>query len=239
MFNARPGEALGRNAAHAVTDSVKRFAKHGWDAPMEEWKKCKRSRVRTANFIRVTRTESLESQSEVSDVTGWLHNWEVADVEKFPSDPDMMSKLLRFVSDCPSQPSDKPELAADRELHHDYRKNQVMKHTVVRSPEVSAKSETTIVVQGFHEAKDAINAEAHAMPKKHKDKINVLRSSTPRGSLEDDIAPSKRALWMSCERNNVHFAESSQRSRKTVEQIETAVKKGTGSAMCLSKSHIT
>ena len=128
VFNARPGEALGRNAAHAVTDSVKRFAKHGCDAPMEEWKKCKRSRVRTASFIRVTRTESLESQNEVSDVTGWLHIWEIADVEKFPSDPDMMSKLLRFVSDCPSQPSDKPELAADRELHHDYRSDVAKQH---------------------------------------------------------------------------------------------------------------
>ena len=93
-----------------MTDSVKRFAKHGWDAPMEEWKKCKTSRVRTASFIRVTQTESLESQSEVSDVTGWLHIWEIADVGKFPSDPDMMSKLLRFVSDCPSRPSDKQNL---------------------------------------------------------------------------------------------------------------------------------
>ena len=36
------GDALGRNAAQAVTDSVMRFAKNGWDAPMEEWKKSAR-----------------------------------------------------------------------------------------------------------------------------------------------------------------------------------------------------
>ena len=40
VLHARPGEPLGRYAAQAVTDNVKRFAKNGWDAPMEEWKKC-------------------------------------------------------------------------------------------------------------------------------------------------------------------------------------------------------
>ena len=215
VCNARPGEALGRNAAQAVTDSVKRFAKHGWDAPMEEWKKCKTSRVRTATFIPVTQTESLESQSEVSDVTGWLHIWEIADVEKFPSDPDMMSKLLRFVSDCPSQPSDKPELAADRELQYDYRKNQVTKHSVVRSSEVAAKSETTTVVQGFHEAKDAINAEAHAMPKSTKTKsmYYALRHRVVLWKTTKRFEES--ALDVCCERNKVNVAESSQRSRKS------------------------
>ena len=121
VFNAQPAEALGRNAAQAVTGSVKRFAKNGWDAPMEEWKKCntweakrefalKLATDKTASFIRVTQTEALKRQSEVSDVTGWLHIWEIADVAKFPyrsSDPDMMAKLMRFVSDCP--------VAAERE----------------------------------------------------------------------------------------------------------------------------
>ena len=79
VLNARPGEPLGRNAAQAVTDNVKRFAKNGWDAPMEERKKCKTKEAKrefalklatdkTVSFIRVTQTESLESQSEVSDV---------------------------------------------------------------------------------------------------------------------------------------------------------------------------
>ena len=67
-----------------MTDSVKRFVKNGWDAPMEEWNKCKTWEAKrefalklatdkTASFIRVTQTEALKSQSEVSDVTGWLH----------------------------------------------------------------------------------------------------------------------------------------------------------------------
>lgn len=79
VLHARPGDALGRNAAQAVTDSVMRFAKNGWDAPMEEWKKCKTWEAKrefalklatdkTASFIRVTQTEALRSQSEVSDV---------------------------------------------------------------------------------------------------------------------------------------------------------------------------
>ena len=99
--------------------------------------------------------------------------WDIADVEKFPyrpSDPEMMAKLMRFVSDCPSRPSEKPELAADGELQYDYRKKQVTKHSSVRSAEVPAKSETTTDEQGFHEAKDAINAEAHAMPMSKKTK---------------------------------------------------------------------
>ena len=41
VLNAQPGEPVGRNAAQAVTDNVQRFAKNGWSAPMEEWKKCK------------------------------------------------------------------------------------------------------------------------------------------------------------------------------------------------------
>ena len=153
VLHARPGDALGRNAAQAVTDSVMRFAKIGWDAPVEEWKKCKTWEAKrelalklatdkTASFIRVTQTEALRSQSEVSDVIVWLQMWDIADVEKFPyrpSDPDMMAKLMRFVSDCPSRPSEKPELAADGELQYDYRKKQVTKHSLVRSPEVPVK----------------------------------------------------------------------------------------------------
>ena len=184
VLHARPGDALGRNAAQAVTDSVMRFAKNVWDAPMEEWKKCKTWEAKrefalklatdkTASFIRVTQTEALRSQSEVSNVVGWLQMWDSADVEKFPyrpSDPDMMAKLRRFVSDCPSRPSEKPELAADGELQYDYRKKQVAKRSLVRSPEVPAKSETTTDEQGFHEAKDAINAEAYDMPMSKKTK---------------------------------------------------------------------
>ena len=71
VLNARPREPLGRNAAEAVTDNVKRFAKNGWDARMEEWKKCqtweaegefalKLAMDNTASFIRVTQTESLK-----------------------------------------------------------------------------------------------------------------------------------------------------------------------------------
>ena len=62
------------------------------------------------------------------------------------------------------------------------------KHSVVCSSEVAAKSETTTDEQGVHEAKDAINAEAYAMPMSTKTKSKKSRSSTPRGSLEDDNA---------------------------------------------------
>ena len=85
VLNARPGEPLGKNAAQAVTDNVKRFAKNSWHAPME-WKECKTWEAKrefalklatdkTASFIRVTQTESLQSKSEVSDVTAWVHIW--------------------------------------------------------------------------------------------------------------------------------------------------------------------
>ena len=256
VFNAQPADALGKNAAQPVTDSVKRFAKNGCDAPMEEWKKCrtweakrefalKLATDKTASFIRVTQTEALKSQSEVSDVTGWLHIWEIAGVEKFPyrsSDPDMMAKLMRFVSDRLSRPSEKPELAADGELQYDYRKKQVTKHSVVRSSEVAAKSETTTDEQGFHEAKDAINAEAPAMPMSTKTKSKTSRSSTPRGSLDDDKAdktPSKKALWMrAANATKTTLQRPLDDLEKAVEQFETAIQKGKGSAVFVSKSYI-
>ena len=75
VLHARPGEPLGKNAAQAVTDNVKRFAKTGWDAPVEVEEVQdlgSKTRVRTeardhkiASFIRVTQAESLNSQSAV------------------------------------------------------------------------------------------------------------------------------------------------------------------------------
>ena len=205
VLNARPCEPFGRNAAQAVTDNVKRFAKNGWDAPMEEWKMCKTWEAKrefalklatdkTVSFIRVTQTESLKSNSEVSDVTRWLHIWEIADVETFPyrlSDLDMMSKLMLFVSDCPSRPSERPELAADGELQYHYRKKQVTKHSVVRSSEVATKSGTTTDEQGFHEAKDAINSEAHAMPMSTKTKSKKNHALRHRVVLWKTTKPTK------------------------------------------------
>ena len=58
--------------------------------------------LKTRDENRITQT-----QSAVSDVTGWLLIWEIADVDKFPcrpSDPHMMAKLMRFVSACSSRP---------------------------------------------------------------------------------------------------------------------------------------
>ena len=88
------GESLGSNAAQTVTDNFQQFAKNGWDAPWRSGKMCKTLEAKqefalelatdkTASFIRVTQTESLKSQNEVSDFTRWLHIWEVSDVEKF------------------------------------------------------------------------------------------------------------------------------------------------------------
>ena len=217
---------------------------------MEEWKKCttleakrefelKLATDKIASFIRVTQTESLKSQSEVSDVTGWLHIWEVA-VEKFPhrpSDQDMVATLMRFESDCLSRPSEKPELAADEELQYDCRKKQVTKHSVARSSEVAAKSETTTDEQGFQEAKDAINAEARATLMSTKTKSKKSRSSTPRGfsgrRQSRHSAFEESALDESCERNKV-----GEDLEKAVEQCETAVKIGKGSAMFVSKSYM-
>ena len=123
---------------------------------------------------------------------------------------------MRFVSDCPSRPSEKPELAADGELQYDYRKKQVTKHSVVRSSEVAAKSETTTDEQGFHEGKDAINSEAHAIADQHKDeikKITLFDTAWFSGRRQSrQSAFEESALVESCERNKVDVAESSRRS---------------------------
>ena len=137
---------------------------------------------------------------------------------------------MRLVFHCLLRPSEKPELAADGELQHDYRKKQVTKHSVVRSSEVAAKSETTRDEHGFHEAKGAINAEAHAMPMSTKTKSKTSRSSTPRGSLEDDKAdkaPSKKALWMR--------AASATKPKKQWNNLKTLSRKGKA-AQCSSPS---
>ena len=47
----------------------------------------------------------------------------------------------------------------------------------------AATSETTTDVQGFHEGKDTINAEAHALPKRTNTTSKMSRSSTPCGFL--------------------------------------------------------
>ena len=116
-------------------------------------------------------------------------------MEKFPyrpSDPDMMANLMRFVSDCPSRPSEKPELAADGELQYDY---------------------TTTDERGFHEAKDAINAEAHAMPKNTKTKsknFTLFDTAWFSGRRQGrQSAFEESALDESRERNKDDVAESS------------------------------
>ena len=139
-----------------------------------------------------------------------------------PSDPDMMAKLVRFVSDCPSRPNETPELAADGEVQYDYRKKQVTKHSVVRSSEFAAKSETTTDEEG--------------VPKKS-------CSSTSGGSLENDKAgnaPSKKAPCKgAANATKSALQKALDDPEKTVEQFETAVKKGKGSAVFVSKSYIT
>ena len=246
VFNAQPGEALGRNAAQAVTDNVKRFAKNGWDAPMEECKKCntweakrefalKLATDKTASFIRVTQTEPLKSQIEVSDVTGWLHIWEIADPLP-PVRPRHDGKVdaLRFWL----------PVAAERETRTCRRRRVVIRlpqearDETLGSPIVRS-CETTTDEQGFHEAKDAINAEDHAMPMSTKTKSKTSRSSTPRGSLEDDKAdktPSKKALWMrAANATKTTLQRALDDLEKAVEQFETAIKKG----KVVSKSYIT
>ena len=194
---------------------------------MEEWKKCKTWEAKrevalklatdkTASFIRVTQSEPLKGRSEVSDVTGWLHIWEIADVDKFPcrpSDPDVMAKLMRFVSDCPSRPSEKPELAADGKLQHDYRKKQVTKHSVVRSSEVA------------DEHKDEIK------------KFTVFDKTWFSGRRRSrQSAFEESALDESCERNKVDVAESSRRSRrKQWNNLKPLSRKGRA-AQCSSPS---
>ena len=97
--------------------------------------------------------------------------------------------------------------------------------------------------KGFTKPKNAINAEAHAMPMGTKAKSKTSRSSTPRVSLEDDKAdkaPSKKALWMrAASATKTTLQRALDDLEKAVEQFETAIKKGEGSAMFVSKSNTT
>ena len=107
----------------------------------------------------------------------------------------------------------------------------------------AATSDTTTDVQGVHEAKDAINAEAHSLPKRTKTTSKMSRSSTPRGFLQDDKAdkaPPKRALWMrAANATRSTLQKALDDLENTVEQFEAAVKTGKGSAVFVSKSYIT
>ena len=75
-----------------------------------------------------------------------------------------------------------------------------------------------------------------------KTKSKKSRSSTPLGSLEDDKAEkvlSKKAIWMrAANATNSTLQQALDDHEKAVEQFETAVKKGKGSAVFVSKSYI-
>ena len=64
--------------------------------------------------------------------------------------------------------------------------------------------------------------------------FDTARFSVRRQSRQSAFEES--ALDDSCERNKVDVTETSRRSRNTMEQFETAVKKGKGSAVSVSKS---
>ena len=202
---------------------------------------------KTASFTCVTQTESLKSNSEVSDVNWWLHIWEIADVGKFPhrpSDEDMMAKLMRFVSDCLSRPSEKPELAADVELQYDYHMKQVTKHSVVRSSEVAAKSETTTDEQGFHEAKDAINSEARAVPMSTKTKSKKNHALRHRVVLSKTTKPTKcfrrkRSGWKLRTQQSRRCRKLSTISKRQWNNLKPLSRKGRAATVFVSKSYIT
>ena len=188
VLHARPGEALGRNAAQAVTDNVKRFAKNGWDAPMEEWKKCKTWEAKrefalklatdkTASFIRVTQTESLKSQSEVSDVTGWQTE-SCNTITARSRSRNIGSPLFRSCS-------------------------QIRDHD--RRARVSRS-------QGCHQFGGTCFADEHKDEIKKITLFDTAWSSGRRQSRHSAFEES--ALDESCERNKVDVAESSRRSRK-------------------------
>ena len=103
------------------------------------------------------------------------------------------------------------------------------KHSVVLSSEVAAKSETTTNEEGFHEAIDAINSEAHALPMitKTKPKNHALRhrvvlwKTTKRQSAFEESA-----LDECSKRNKVDVAESSTISKKQWNNLKPLSRKG-------------
>ena len=52
-------------------------------------------------------------QTETNQVRGWMHLWEVADVEKVPFKPENSSLLKDMVAGDQSKPSDNPGLRAN------------------------------------------------------------------------------------------------------------------------------
>eukprot|EP00974_Lingulodinium_polyedra_P063073 6086518-Lingulodinium_polyedra.AAC.1 len=116
-----------------------RLKKAGWAFPAEQWAATKGYSAKRAfamrlamdregSWLKVIEQEVLQKESSKATASGWLHIWEIADLEKFPYMPDsenMMAKLMKFVANVPSRPSEKPELASAGELQYDYSKRMV------------------------------------------------------------------------------------------------------------------
>ena len=176
LLSLKPGEPLGQCGAQAVKDHLVRLEKQqGWSFPLEHWKSTKSYSAkreiamklaldRTGAFFKVLETQSLQTSHTKSLTTGWLHIWEVADVEKFPYRPDdqgLMDQLLDFVSDCASRPSEKPALAAKGVLQYDYSKRLPEVHAATRKRKVEVCTEKEATAEEAGDTIATIEDPAH------------------------------------------------------------------------------
>mgnify|MGYP007059771549 CR=1 FL=1 len=97
--------------------------------------------------MRILEKESIQSMSEKSQVSGWLHVWEIAHLEKFPYDPNNdagMKTLMQFTVGCAKRQSENKELADDGHFQYEYTKRQHDKSSVQHkhSYDISAEKKT-------------------------------------------------------------------------------------------------
>ena len=194
-----PGEALGQKGAQAVADHLSRLSKGGWNYPVEQWKAQKGYAAKRAfahklafdpegAWLRVQEKSELKNSEEKSAVSGWIHIWEVAALEKFPYDPNHaanMETLYKMVAGCDSRPSEKEELAKDGALQFDYSKRMLDKSKVKSFSSVSAEATREADIDSYNDAKASITAEIDRLPKAKKARI-APRAKDGLSGADDD-----------------------------------------------------
>ena len=122
----QPGKtSMGKLGAMAVMDHLKHLAKNGNSMPLETYKNLKGTQKvefamqlkldREAGFLTVTENHSLEISNTQMSVNGWLTEAQVAQelgLINFTTCPVQGAQLKDVLEGLPSQPHERPDLAA-------------------------------------------------------------------------------------------------------------------------------
>ena len=146
-------------------------------------------------FLKVKEKEALRHVRTKASTHGWLHIWEVADLEKYPYDPSnesSMALLTKFVEGCATRLSEKPSLASDGILRYDYSKRMLDLEQKQHSKGYEITGSREIDGTDFDQASAGIEKDFEGTPtlrkaKKIKDENGCASGSSGPGNVKMEI----------------------------------------------------